>query len=1082
MNSKAAPQNPSRRHKKIALSCPTCHAKAIFIQGHSSQSPHYCVYCGNPLLPATLHLMENEKPASPPSQSAQSSSPPPTAISSEQMTSIHGQAPQTSEIQFALGSYQILESIAKGGMGEVFLAYDTTCGRKIALKRIRSDLINHPKMHHRFLREARISSQLTHPAVIPVYTIHDENNLLYYTMPFVEGKNLKQIFNEARQMESKGIKSDQAIGSIPSLTRLFVTICQAVAYAHSKGVLHRDLKPENIIIGKYGEVFILDWGLAKLIHQKDVQEESSLAEDKDEQDEPADALQNQLTGIGKAVGTVSYMAPELALGRPATIQTDVFALGVILYQILSLALPFRRKNIKEFRQHVSQEVVVDPAQVAPYRDVPPILSRIAQKSLTAALNQRYLSVDSLLHDLENYLEGRSEWFQAAELSIEDKSTWEFQELVLIAEHMAIVRHTEASEWVTLMISKASFTENTKLEAMVRLGEKGRGIGFLLSVPEAAERQHLNDGYCLWLGSDRHKATHLLRNTVEVLAAPEVHLTHNEWYLVRIEKIDASIHFYLNNALQFSYISHLPLAGTHVGVIAKDADFELQSFFVYTGSHNITLNCLAVPDAFLAHKDYTKALNEYRRIGYSFPGRAEGREAMFRAGITLLEQGKGCQDASLASHYYDLALLEFNKLRKTPGAPLEYLGKGLVYQATNDYEEESKCFELATRRYRQHLLFPVLQEQMIYRMHESSRRHRVAAYHFILLIVSHFPEAAENKGSKRLFSNLQKHWENLPFILPLLAHNTASEIKRRHFAIQLAFWLAKPYAILEQIEEISYALPAEAENSTEKVNKAPTDSSPGDPTPFEAIGNALFCLIELGAWQLANRHLKALAEQEKFSLSPHWQNTAKLLHIAIDCHAESLSNCLEKVFEVIDQRTLKPEWHKAELRVLSYLMEQALKAGNTELIFHISKRLDNADIPFEDGVRINGAIIWAYLLEKDWEGAGKLLHSYPMELLNKETSILHFLYGCCLLATEGKEIAYIHFFGTLDVSYPRTWALCSHFLKGKIADDQPWLHKAFLWEKRQLYRQLALFYHCAGDLQQVEHYQSMEKQEYLNVTE
>src|SRR6185312_8037279 len=96
-------------------------------------------------------------------------------------------------------------------------------------------------------------------------------------------------------------------------------------------------------------------------------------------------------------------------------------------------------------------------------------------------------------------------------------------------------------------------------------------------------------------------------------------------------------------LQRSYISHNPLVGTHVGLIARDADFEIEDFTIFIGGQNVMVNCLAVPDAFLAYKDYAKALSEYRRIGYTFPGRAEGREAMFRAGITLLEQANSCTD-------------------------------------------------------------------------------------------------------------------------------------------------------------------------------------------------------------------------------------------------------------------------------------------------------------------------------------------------------------------------------------------------------------------------------------------------------
>lgn len=179
-----------------------------------------------------------------------------------------GKSQQSSNITSPVQSdfHQIIRSIGKGGMGEVFLAYDPFCERQIALKKIRSDLLDHPQIRKRFLKEAHMTCQLTHPAIIPIYTIRSDANMAYYTMPFVEGETLKQIIRKTKLQEKKGEKLDHLGGSILALMRVFITICQAVAYAHSKGVLHRDLKPENIIIGKYGEVMILDWGLAKSIN------------------------------------------------------------------------------------------------------------------------------------------------------------------------------------------------------------------------------------------------------------------------------------------------------------------------------------------------------------------------------------------------------------------------------------------------------------------------------------------------------------------------------------------------------------------------------------------------------------------------------------------------------------------------------------------------------------------------------------------------------------------------------------------------------------------------------------------------
>ena len=276
----------------------------------------------------------------------------------------------------------------------------------------------------------------------------------------------------------------------------------------------------------------------------------------------------------------------------------------------------------------------------------------------------------------------------------NKGDWEFQENVLIAEHVAITRGTEISDWVWLMVSKQSFQQNIRIEAKIKLGDSSNGLGFLMCVPEAQLRTHINDGYSLWLGTEQNRSTKLLRSTVEVVQTPDVFLKRNEWVNLRIEKIENNIYVYINGLLQFSYISHMPIVGTHIGLLARDDDYEIKDFHVYVASQSVMVNCLSVPDAFLAQKQYDIALSEYRRIGYSFPGRAEGREAMFRAGITLLEQASDCKDKALAEILYDQSQAEFEKLHSTPGAPFEYLGKALVYQALNDYDEEIKCFELA----------------------------------------------------------------------------------------------------------------------------------------------------------------------------------------------------------------------------------------------------------------------------------------------------------------------------------------------------------------------------------------------------
>lgn len=1013
----------------LEVVCPNCHSRYFYGNHEEPTHGNYCAYCGKP-----LNLLKST------SSHGDTTTVSSTRTGAEGIILVHGHAPKSEQVLFEIGPYQILEKIGQGGMGEVFLAYDTTCGRRIALKRIRTDLTEHRQLYRRFLKEARITSQLTHPAIIPIYAIHEEAGTIYYTMPYVEGDNLKQILRKTKQQAKRGEKLDHLGGSIPALIRVLISICQAIAYAHSKNVLHRDLKPENVIVGNFGQVLILDWGLANILHGPAESEPNEIEEDT--------TSLHGLTRFGKVVGTIAYMSPERGRGLPATLQSDIYALGVILYQMLTLRLPFRRGTLQEFRKNMDQEVFHDPAELAPYRDVPPVLSRIVHKCLVAVPDDRYQRINELLHDLESYIEGRAEWLEAAKLDIQNKEDWQFQENVLIAEHVAITRSTETFDWVSLMISKVSFSENIKLKARVKIGSQGHGIGFLLCIPEIEERRHLNDGYCLWLSIDKYKSTKLLRSTVEVVAAPDVFLKPGEWATIEIEKINNHIHLYINNFLQFTYVSHLPLVGTHIGILSRDADFEVEDFYAYTGSQSVMVNCLAVPDAFLAHKNYIAALSEYRRIGYSFPGRAEGREGLFRAGVTLLEQAKDASSPHQSKEYFDLSLLEFEKLHSTPGAPLEYLGKGLVYQAMQEYEEEIKCYSLAYRRYPNHPLLKVVQEQIVYRLHECARQHRKATYNLIQLILRHLPQVTLMNNVQKLFINLKKHWEPLPFIEIDSNEQNSQTLQNAAFAIQVAFWLAKPYFLDEILTEL-----------LESEERSPI-----------LIANTLFAMIELGSWKLAQSRIEKIKELSPKKLNEELLFRLKLIEIAI----EAVSDVHSAIARWIPTTPVTSSQH----RTMCFIFNQILLKDDRKAFNELTNSLTFLQFSPYQRMLLDCYFINFYLRNSELKLAGEIFEKYHLENLIDEMTPLYFFYGCWLYASEGEKIAQAHFSGLFDVAYPRSWILGAHYLTHKMGKEGKWLQKSFLWERRRLYRQLTLFYFCKNDKHQAEKYTLLEQQEYV----
>jgi serine/threonine-protein kinase len=880
----------------------------------------------------------------------------------------------------AIGPYTILQSLGRGGMGEVFLAQDPICGRKVALKRIRPELKGSKIIQSRFLREARVASVLSHPSIVPILAIQTTPPDIYYTMPFVEGETLRQILRSSREHEVNA-----SIGkSIHALARIFLQVCQAVAYTHSKGILHRDLKPENIIVGKYGEVMILDWGIADFIDQ--IGKEEPLPSKK------LSGKEEDLTRPGKITGTLAYMAPERLTGTSSSAQTDIYALGVILYQILTLQLPFQRKTIAAFRKDVHKEELIDPIEMAPYRDIPLQLARVCHNCLSRLQSERYKSVEDLIADLRNYIEGRPEWVVKADLNRERKEDWQFQENILLAKHIAITRDLDVTEWAALMISKASFANNVRLEAEVRLDAESQGLGFLLSVPEADERKSLEEGYCLWIGSEKHPSCQLFRNNVQVIEAKMVYLHPKTWHQICIEKTDDHLKFYLDGRLKLSFASHLPLAGNQVGLLHKDGHFDLRNWKISDSSLNVMVGCLAVPNAFLSHKIYDVALQEYRRIGQCFPGRIEGRDALFRAGLTLLEKARAEKEKARQEKLFHLALKEFEKLYRTPGAPLEYLGKSLVYAALGDIEEEAKCLELCLRKFTKHPLLSVIKEHIVYRMHETSLNNREAAYRIILLAIRHIPDLLENSDTRLLIESLEKNWEPLPFI-------EKDSHRLTQMAIQLAFWLGKA-PILAEIAR-------------------------GEKNPV-LIGNALFALLELGA------------EEELVSFAP-------LQALSI----ESLDQPLPTILD------------KKQARSLYYLMRQALTHGESARLTKLFQKLKKCQIPQPEKIELESIELWALLLQHKLTEAEEKFRNYPESVLNQETSPLHFIYGTWLYMTQGPEAASHHFSCALETPHPPTTALPSHFITGRINDKKGWIERAFWWEKKELHRQIDLFYRCVG---------------------
>lgn len=283
--------------------------------------------------------------------------------------------------------YDFLDELGRGGMGQVVLAHDRILKRDIALKTLLSDTSeqNHPR--ERLLQEAQVTGILEHPSIIPIYDLGAlSNDEPYYTMRVVRERSLEQIIQEMAA-------GDEHAYSLTQLVSILRQVCLAVHYAHDRGVVHRDLKPENILIGAYGEVFVIDWGVAKVLNPELGAGSHSGADE-----------------LGALVGTPQYMAPEQAQGQNDDIdeRTDVYALGAILYEVLTLRSVFTADHVLSLLFKAVQEAPVPPSDRAPERPIPNELEEICLRALAKDPAERYATAEQMADDLELFLEGVKE--------------------------------------------------------------------------------------------------------------------------------------------------------------------------------------------------------------------------------------------------------------------------------------------------------------------------------------------------------------------------------------------------------------------------------------------------------------------------------------------------------------------------------------------------------------------------------------------------------------------------------------------------------------------------------------------------
>jgi len=425
------------------------------------------------------------------------------------------------------GNYEIGETVARGGMGAILNAKDVSLRRNVAMKVMLDEKGASQDRLYRFIEEAQITGQLEHPGIVPLHELGvDATGKIFYTMKFVKGRTLSDILKKIADGDTETIQEYP----LTHLLTIFQKVCDAVAFAHSKHVIHRDLKPENIMVGDYGEVLVMDWGLAKVLKKERESPKGTEAQSKDFVDSVRSNEDSEMlkTMDGSIMGTPGFMSPEQVTGETKKIdeQTDIYALGAILYNILTLRVPVTARNLSELIEKVTSGSIAHPSEFnprtrinnrqvhadssrftlhesfphLPSERVPESLSAVAMKALSVNADQRYQTVKELQKEIEAYqggfatmAEDAGAWKQIRLLVLRHRGVFTAVTgmLLVLLTAIGIYTHLNTQERVKAEKALANFQDEQKKRQADR---KSSAPAMLRSARMFIEQQEWTDAF------------------------------------------------------------------------------------------------------------------------------------------------------------------------------------------------------------------------------------------------------------------------------------------------------------------------------------------------------------------------------------------------------------------------------------------------------------------------------------------------------------------------------------------------------------------------------------------------------------